>query len=397
MKNIYYVLLLILLTGNSLAQNSVKVGDKAPKINITDYLLNTPKDKKLENKFIVLEFWATWCAPCLSAVPHLNDLQNKYKYRDDLVFLSLTYEKPEKTKRTLEKVKFNTIVVSDQTKETENNFKVKGIPHTVLIDNKGIIKWIGIPSELTDTLIDKLLSGEQIVTEVIAEKVEVHSEIMPIKKNVEVVMGYLKDQNNHYTFSLSKALEEDDKMSINALFKGKYLDLNSDLKSMISKMIKIPQSQIVVPEILKDQYNLLYKNLNDIDLEEQESLLKKNLLNALNLSESIQTKKVDVYLLKVKEVKKIPISLNQNEENHSGSNDTHFVFSNANIETLITDMSNFHKVIILDESNVKQNIDLLIKKGSFKDFERDLLENGLILEKVSKEIDFYNYSLKSKS
>jgi thiol-disulfide isomerase/thioredoxin len=394
MKNLYYILLLIFLTGNSLAQNSIKVGDKAPKINITDYLHNTPKDKKLENKFIVLEFWATWCAPCLSAVPHLNDLQDKFKDRDELMFLSLTYEKPEKTKRTLEKVKFNTIVVSDQTKQTETSFNVKGIPHTVLIDNKGIIKWIGTPMELTASLIDNLLSGQQIGSEIIVEKVEEQSEIVPIKKNVEVAMGFLKDKNNLYTFSLSKALIDDDKMAIDALIKGKYLDLNSDLKSMLSKIIKVPQSQIVVPEALKSQYNLLYINLNNLDSQEQGRILKNNLLNGLNLTETIQTKKVDVYLLKVKEAKLLPISLDQNEENHSGSNDTHFIFSNANIETLITDMSDFYEVIILDESNVKQNVDLLIKKGSFKNFEQDLLETGFILEKVSKEIDFYHYHLK---
>lgn len=397
MKSLYSILLLIFLIPLSYAQNTIKVGDKAPKINVTDYLLNSPKDKNFENKFIVLEFWATWCAPCLSAVPHLNDLQSKYKGRNDLMFLSLTYEKPEKVKRTLEKVKFNTIVVSDQTKQTENNFNVKGIPHTVLIDNKGIIKWIGTPMELTASLIDKLLAGQQIISEVITEKVEVQSETIPIKKNVEVAMGFLKDKNNLYTFSLSKALIDDDKMVIDVLIKGKYLDLNSDLKSMLSKIIKVPQSQIVVPEALKSQYNLLYINLNNLDLQEQVRILKNNLLNAFNLTETIQTKKVDVYLLKVKEAKLLPISLDQNEENHSGSNETHFIFSNAKVETLITDLSDFHNVILLDESSVKQNIDLLIKKGSFKDFERDLLESGLILEKVSKEIDFYNYSLKSES
>jgi hypothetical protein len=42
-------------------------------------------------------------------------------------------------------VLFKTIVVSDQKKETETNFNVDGIPHIVLIDNKGVIKWIGKP------------------------------------------------------------------------------------------------------------------------------------------------------------------------------------------------------------------------------------------------------------
>ena len=385
------------LTGNSLAQNNLKVGDKAPIINITDYLYNVPKDQNLENKFIVLEFWATWCAPCLSAVPHLNDLQNLYKDRDDLVFLSMTYEKPEKTKRTLEKVQFNTAVVSDQTKQTEANFNVKGIPHTVLIDNKGIIKWIGTPMELTTAVIDKLISGNQIVAEQVAQREVIPAEGISIKKNVEVAMGFLKDKNNLYTFSLSKASINDDKMAINALIKGKYLDLNSDLKSMLSKIIKVPQSQIIVPKVLKSNYNLLYINLNNLDTQEHETILKNNLLNALNLSATVQTKKVDVYILKVKETKLLPISLDQNEENHSGNNDTHFIFSNAKVETLLTDMSDFYDVILLNESNLTKNVDLLIKKGSFKDFEQDLLESGFILEKVSKEIDFYHFNLKSKA
>jgi hypothetical protein len=53
----------------------------------------------------------------------------------------MTYEKSEKTKRTLEKIPFKTVVVSDQTLN-ETNFNVDEIPHTVLIDNKGIIRWI---------------------------------------------------------------------------------------------------------------------------------------------------------------------------------------------------------------------------------------------------------------
>jgi thiol-disulfide isomerase/thioredoxin len=79
MKKINFLILLIFLTGILYSQDTLRVGDKAPKINITDYLLNAPKDKKIENKFVILEFWATWCAPCLGSVPHLNDLVKKFK------------------------------------------------------------------------------------------------------------------------------------------------------------------------------------------------------------------------------------------------------------------------------------------------------------------------------
>jgi hypothetical protein len=65
-------------------------------------------------------------------------------------FLSMTYEKSENKR----KIPFKTVVVSDQTKLNETNFNVDEIPHTVLIDNKGIIRWIGIPTELNSSIIE---------------------------------------------------------------------------------------------------------------------------------------------------------------------------------------------------------------------------------------------------
>ena len=72
MKKLFSLFAILLFTSYLYAQEKLIVGDKAPKINITDYVLNVPKDKNLENKYIILEFWATWCAPCLNAVPHIN-------------------------------------------------------------------------------------------------------------------------------------------------------------------------------------------------------------------------------------------------------------------------------------------------------------------------------------
>lgn len=209
MKKINVLFLLIFLFGNVYSQDTLKVGDKAPKINITDYILNIPKDKNIGGKFIVLEFWATWCAPCLSAVPHLNELHDNFKNRKDLLFLSMTYEKPEKTKRTLEKIPFKTVVVSDQTKLNEANFNVDEIPHTVLIDNKGIIRWIGIPTELNSSVIENFLNGTNISkgnlilpTEKKQEKV---TEVQEPSNSIDITLELLKDSKAYYVFSLINA------------------------------------------------------------------------------------------------------------------------------------------------------------------------------------------------
>lgn len=169
MKNAFSLFFLFLVSSQTFSQLKLKVGDKAPEINITDYLQNTPIDKNLDGKYILLEFWATWCTTCLAEVPNLNNMQERFKDRTDLIFVSITDESPEKTKKTLDRVKFNSIVVSDQTKKALNDFVVEdelgtfSIPKTFLIDNKGIVRWIGQPYILNDIVINKFLKGEEIL------------------------------------------------------------------------------------------------------------------------------------------------------------------------------------------------------------------------------------------
>lgn len=142
------------------------IGTKAKDLTITDYLQNKPADTSFNSKFKVVEFWATWCKPCLRAVPHLNRLQKKFQNKN-VVFLSFTYEPPEVTMKTLEKVKFESIVVSDQTKNTHRSLHIeyKGtmiLPRTVLIDDENNIVWYGNPDKLSEKLIERFLRKEKI-------------------------------------------------------------------------------------------------------------------------------------------------------------------------------------------------------------------------------------------
>ena len=58
---------------------SLKVGDQAPALKVTKWFLGAPVTKFELGKVYVVNFWATWCAPCIGHMPELAELQARYK------------------------------------------------------------------------------------------------------------------------------------------------------------------------------------------------------------------------------------------------------------------------------------------------------------------------------
>src|SRR5947207_870817 len=57
----------------------LKVGDAPPKLQPGKWLQGEAVTEFKSDKVYVVEFWATWCGPCKESIPHLNELQKKYK------------------------------------------------------------------------------------------------------------------------------------------------------------------------------------------------------------------------------------------------------------------------------------------------------------------------------
>ena len=148
---------------NVVAQTESLLGKKSPDLTFGT-IVNFEKTKATLNDFngkvIILDFWATWCGPCIQSLPELEKLQAKF--RNDLQVITITDDPEARIKRFLEKRKTTLPVVIDEKRELAQHFPHRTIPHTVIIDKSGTVRAITTSSEVSEELIKNILAGNAV-------------------------------------------------------------------------------------------------------------------------------------------------------------------------------------------------------------------------------------------
>jgi thiol-disulfide isomerase/thioredoxin len=161
-RKISLVVTLILSATFSFSQKQL-LNKTYPKL-VFSTLLQSPlasaTAKNFDNKVVVLEFWATWCSPCLANVPHINEVQNHFKNDTSVVFISITDQKKETISKFLAKRNLKGWVACDTEREMHNAFGVDGIPHTFIINQQGIVIYDGRPEGLNTKMLNQIKKGK---------------------------------------------------------------------------------------------------------------------------------------------------------------------------------------------------------------------------------------------
>ena len=128
------------------------INQPAPAIQTQKWLVGPPDTS---GKFVLVDFWATWCGPCRKAIPELNVFSRQFK--DKLVVIGLSDESEDAVRRMTQPT-IDYYVAVDPGARSSREVGVTGIPHALLIDPKGIVRFEGMPAYLTEASLAKIIA-----------------------------------------------------------------------------------------------------------------------------------------------------------------------------------------------------------------------------------------------
>jgi len=155
------------------AQTAVKklgVGDAAPALQFDEWIKGDKVAGIEKGKVHVIEFWATWCGPCIAVMPHLSELQKKHP---EVVVVSVAASERGKDEASkIEKVKkfvedkgdtmsYRVVYAGDREKMSKPWMQAagqNGIPCAFIVDKESTVAWIGHPMSM-DKPLEQIVSG----------------------------------------------------------------------------------------------------------------------------------------------------------------------------------------------------------------------------------------------
>lgn len=156
---------------SAFAEAKLKVGDAAPPLKVGEWIQGEAIKEFSRDNVYVVEFWATWCGPCVATIPHLDELHEELKDKN-IVFIGQNCREDDmgKVKKFVEKMgeKMSYRVASDDASEVKDGYMTvnwfnaaeqPGIPSAFVVGKDGKIAWIGHPQLLNADMLKEISAG----------------------------------------------------------------------------------------------------------------------------------------------------------------------------------------------------------------------------------------------
>ena len=165
------------------------IGDKAPAVTVDHWVKGDAIDGFKEGQVYVMEFWATWCGPCVTSMPHLSGIQEEYGNKVKVIGVSSEKDpeivttflaKTNKRDNKLNNDRMRYTVAVDPDRSTSRSFmeasNQRGIPTAFIINGNGQVAWIGHPMSMDEPLKEVVEGTWDIAAAAEAFKLEMEQE-----------------------------------------------------------------------------------------------------------------------------------------------------------------------------------------------------------------------------
>lgn len=209
MKTKYHLLFLLTFSFVILLPrlaSAANLGDSAVRLHIEQWVKGDPVNvlNDTDDTIYVVEFWATWCGPCRTSIPHLTELQKKYK--DKVVLIGVTDEPMETVEPyvTESGKKMDYTVAIDTSGRTQKDYmtayRQNGIPTAFIVDAQKRIAWYGHPMGDLDKTLSMIIDGTY--------DVEVQIRLMGVEQDIQDYYSLTKNGNTDAARALGLEIAE---------------------------------------------------------------------------------------------------------------------------------------------------------------------------------------------
>jgi len=132
-----------------------------PALNLTGWVNGEVKSEDMKGKVVVVDFYATWCGPCMAAIPHNNEMLKAYKSKGLVIVGVCTSNRgQEKMDQTVKDKGIEYPTARDPQLKSEKAWAVHYYPTYAVVDRKGIVRSIGLQPHNVEAVVKKLLNEE---------------------------------------------------------------------------------------------------------------------------------------------------------------------------------------------------------------------------------------------